>query len=260
MTQARKHRGYRTQAAIAAHLRTHGWPYAESTGASRQGADITGTPDIAVEVPQVKAICGRMKAAPEGGGTPLRGLTRSSDLTREGLAMQATRKPIDPASLTESVMRRIWAKTTITPTGCIEWTGAKSANGYGRVGFGGKSGTAVVHRLVLVWALGRDLPPGDVDHLCRNRACIRPDHLDVVTRRENIKRGIATGSDTIRLADLSGICSRGHDMTAPDAWRNKGKGNRMCRLCDNENARQRRARNPQPSRQAVRRYRAKVAA
>lgn len=50
MSQHRKHRGYKTQALVAQWFRNHGWPYAESTGASRQGADLTGTPDIAVEV------------------------------------------------------------------------------------------------------------------------------------------------------------------------------------------------------------------
>lgn len=49
-TQHRKHRGYRTQKLVAQWFSTHGWPWAESTGASRQGADITGTPDIAIEV------------------------------------------------------------------------------------------------------------------------------------------------------------------------------------------------------------------
>src|SRR5690625_3616206 len=50
MSQHRKHRGYRTQKVVAEWLAGKGWPFAESTGASRQGADITGTPDIAVEV------------------------------------------------------------------------------------------------------------------------------------------------------------------------------------------------------------------
>lgn len=49
-SQHRKHRGYRTQKLVAAWFAAHGWPFAESTGASRQGADVTGTPDIAVEV------------------------------------------------------------------------------------------------------------------------------------------------------------------------------------------------------------------
>lgn len=50
MTQARKHRGMKTQALVATWLRDRGWPFAESAGAGRSGADVTGTPDIAVEV------------------------------------------------------------------------------------------------------------------------------------------------------------------------------------------------------------------
>ena len=50
MNQHRKHRGMRTQRLVADHLATRGWPYAESAGAGRSGADVTGTPDIAVEV------------------------------------------------------------------------------------------------------------------------------------------------------------------------------------------------------------------
>ena len=50
MSQHRKHRGYRTQKVVAEWFAARGWPYAEPTGASRQGADITGTPDISVEV------------------------------------------------------------------------------------------------------------------------------------------------------------------------------------------------------------------
>lgn len=49
-TQSRKHRGYATQALVAQALRADGWPYAESTGAGRTGADITGTPGLAFEV------------------------------------------------------------------------------------------------------------------------------------------------------------------------------------------------------------------
>ena len=48
--QSRKHRGYRTQKLVAEYLAANGWPFAESTGAARQGSDITGTPDLAIEV------------------------------------------------------------------------------------------------------------------------------------------------------------------------------------------------------------------
>lgn len=50
MSQHRKHRGMRTQLLVAGHLKAHGWPFAESAGSGRAGADILGTPDIAVEV------------------------------------------------------------------------------------------------------------------------------------------------------------------------------------------------------------------
>lgn len=50
MSQHRKHRGYRTQLLVARWFAAHGWPHAESTGASRQGADVTGMADVAVEV------------------------------------------------------------------------------------------------------------------------------------------------------------------------------------------------------------------
>ena len=50
MSQNRKRRGYRTQKIVADALARNGWPFAESAGAGRQGSDITGTPDIAVEV------------------------------------------------------------------------------------------------------------------------------------------------------------------------------------------------------------------
>lgn len=49
-TQHRRHRGMRTQKVVAEWFAVHGWPYAESTGSARSGADITGAPDIAVEV------------------------------------------------------------------------------------------------------------------------------------------------------------------------------------------------------------------
>lgn len=50
MSQARKRRGMRTQKLVANYLADRGWPFAESAGAGRQGSDVTGTPDIAVEV------------------------------------------------------------------------------------------------------------------------------------------------------------------------------------------------------------------
>lgn len=49
-SQSRKHRGYESQRIVADYLREHGWPFAEPVGAGRGGSDLTGTPDIAVEI------------------------------------------------------------------------------------------------------------------------------------------------------------------------------------------------------------------
>jgi hypothetical protein len=50
VSQHRKHRGYRSQKLVAEHFANNGWPFAESTGASRQGSDVTGVPGLAIEV------------------------------------------------------------------------------------------------------------------------------------------------------------------------------------------------------------------
>ena len=50
MSQHRKHRGYATQRIVADYFRDHGWPFAEPTGAGRQGSDVTGMPGLDVEV------------------------------------------------------------------------------------------------------------------------------------------------------------------------------------------------------------------
>lgn len=75
--------------------------------------------------------------------------------------------------------------------GCWLWGGARSPEGYGRVRIGGI--TRYVHRALLEWKLGRALKKSEhTDHLCRVRLCFRPSHLEVVTPRENVLRGLAT--------------------------------------------------------------------
>ena len=71
-------------------------------------------------------------------------------------------------------------------SGCHFWIGGTDTGGYGRffTGYGGNS----AHRVALELA-GRPRPVGlQVDHKCRNRICVNPDHLEYVTHQENIKR------------------------------------------------------------------------
>lgn len=100
-----------------------------------------------------------------------------------------------------------YARTQETTSGCLEWIGSIDSKGYGRVKSGGREYKA--HRVALVLA-GVDLPAdGPVDHLCRNTRCVRVEHLEPTTMRENTARGIGPTAAAIR-AHENGTCINGH--------------------------------------------------
>ena len=75
-------------------------------------------------------------------------------------------------------------------TGCWNWHGAVTPHGYGRIGLNGKGKAPVpAHRAYYMRERG-PIPVGmSLDHLCRNPRCVNPAHLEVVTQRENVRRG-----------------------------------------------------------------------
>lgn len=75
-------------------------------------------------------------------------------------------------------------------TGCILWRGRISCNGYGNLTVNGLDYRA--HRVAYVLAKGPISAGRVLDHSCRRRACVNPDHLEVVTQRENVVRGVRT--------------------------------------------------------------------
>lgn len=82
-------------------------------------------------------------------------------------------------------------RVTITEAGCWEWNLLVMPNGYGRltVSTAGHKKGYYSHRVSYEAFVG-PIPTGlDIDHLCRNRRCCNPDHLEPVTRAENLRRG-----------------------------------------------------------------------
>lgn len=118
----------------------------------------------------------------------------------------------------ENLLRRL----VFLPDGCIEYTGNRNEHGYGRVNKDGRR--VMVHRVTYEWVHG-PIPDGlEIDHLCRNRACCHPGHLEAVTHAENIARG-NTGSGQAAKTH----CPHGHEYTEENTYRYGGK--RSCRTC-----------------------------
>lgn len=111
---------------------------------------------------------------------------------------------------------------------CWEWTGAKHGKGYGHF-WNGKRLTKA-HR----WSyehFREPIPDGlEIDHLCRNRACIHPSHLEPVTSAENSQRGNTGQNHACKTR-----CPHGHPYDEANTYVNP-KGSRVCRTCNRNKA------------------------
>lgn len=109
---------------------------------------------------------------------------------------------------------------------CWPWKAALNEGGYGRLLVDGKMERS--HRLAYTLLVG-PIPEGLViDHLCRNRACCNPSHMEPVSNAENVARGTVRQRLSAKYAAIT-HCKRGHAY-AENSFRNK-RGARVCKLC-----------------------------
>ena len=119
--------------------------------------------------------------------------------------------------------------------GCWLWLGNVSPEGYGRFTY--KRRTIQAHRVAYQLANGH-MPPSDgaIDHLCRNRQCVNPAHLEAVSRGENVRRGLV-GQPKPWL--VKSHCHRGHPYDEANTSTSADGTKRRCKACHAINERTR---------------------
>lgn len=132
-----------------------------------------------------------------------------------------------------TALERFASRFRVSPdNGCWLWTGARTGSGYGAFLVDGRLEGA--HRFAVVALTGAVIPQGmHVDHICRTPRCVNPEHLEVVTPRENTLRGAGPAA---KNAAKTG-CHRGHPYDEANTYIDERRGRRECRICRAESAR-----------------------
>ena len=129
------------------------------------------------------------------------------------------------------MLDRFWAKVDFNGplwngTPCWVWAASLDREGYGLFWFGRN---VLAHRFAYVAVKGPIPEELEVDHLCRNRACENPQHMEPVTRQVNVLRGISFSA----VNAVKTQCLRGHLFDERNT-RIGTLGSRFCRECQRE--------------------------
>jgi len=122
------------------------------------------------------------------------------------------------SKMNENVLSRFWSKVYKTNS-CWEWLACKDKDGYGH--FKLKNKNIAAHRVAYELINGKIPEELEIDHLCHNRKCVNPNHMETVTHKTNIKRG----SNATRTH-----CIHGHLFNNENTYIWKEK-QRTCKIC-----------------------------
>ena len=145
----------------------------------------------------------------------------SDSCRRKGVRMDRGLGVVQPPEV------RFWSRVNKSgPLGCWEWTAGKTTSGYGAFRVGNRA--VVSHRYAYELLIGPIPETLQLDHLCRNRACVNPSHIEPVTQVVNLARGISGPATNARKTH----CSRGHEFTAENTYSPPSNPtHRGCRKC-----------------------------
>ncbi len=129
---------------------------------------------------------------------------------------------------------RFLSMIKIVESGCWEWQGYVFKSGYGSFWFNDK--TYRSHRFIYEYYHGSICPDLTIDHLCRNRKCCNPNHLEQVTYKENVLRSPFTQAS---INSRKTHCIYGHEFNESNTYV-YSHGKRECRICNRTNCKKRR--------------------